>query len=206
MISSHQTRNSQLATCILLFTLHSILFTSSCTSDNIPREKAYQRFYFPKKEYKKFTSPCGFNFDLAGDAMIENKDSFRNQKLTSDSCWFNIVYPDLNAKIHFSYKYYDNPDVLTKLLEDSYKLTSKHMSKATYIKDSVIDLPHLKGLIYSVGGNAASDKQFILTDYKHQFIRGAIYFSCTPNYDSLKPAIRYVDKDIYHMINTFKFQ
>jgi gliding motility-associated lipoprotein GldD len=69
----------------------------------------------------------------------------------------------------------------------------------------VIDRPNLKGLIYSVGGNAASDKQFILTDYKHQFIRGAIYFATTPNYDSLKPAINFVDKDIYHLINTFKF-
>jgi hypothetical protein len=56
-----------------------------------------------------------------------------------------------------------------------------------------------------VGGNAASDKQFILTDYKHQFIRGAIYFATTPNYDSLKPAINFIDKDIYHLINTFKF-
>jgi gliding motility-associated lipoprotein GldD len=95
--------------------------------------------------------------------------------------------------------------VLAQLLEDSYKLTSKHMSKASFIKDSVIDRPNLKGLIYSVGGNAASDKQFILTDYKHQFIRGAIYFATTPNYDSLKPAIDFVDKDIYHLINTFKF-
>jgi gliding motility-associated lipoprotein GldD len=95
--------------------------------------------------------------------------------------------------------------VLAKLLEDSYKLTSKHMTKASFIKDSVIDKPNIKGLIYSVGGNAASEKQFILTDYKNKFIRGAIYFATTPNYDSLRPAIEFVDKDIYHLINTFKF-
>jgi len=176
-----------------------------CTEDNIPREKAYPRFYLPNKDYKAYISPCGFRFELPTYTYIENKDSFRNQKLEADSCWFNIVYPDLNAKIHFSYKYYDDEMVLAKLLEDSYKLTSKHMSKASFIKDSVIDRPDLKGLIYSVGGNAASDKQFILTDYKHQFIRGAIYFATTPNYDSLKPAIDFVDKDIYHLINTFKF-
>jgi gliding motility-associated lipoprotein GldD len=184
---------------------YNLTLISSCTEDNIPREKAYPRFYFFKKEYKSFTSECGFSFELPTYTVIENKDSFRNQRLASDSCWFNIVYPDLNAKIHFSYKYYDDEIVLAQLLEDSYKLTSKHMSKASFINDSVIDRPNLKGLIYSVGGNAASDKQFILTDYKHQFIRGAIYFATTPNYDSLKPAINFVDKDIYHLINTFKF-
>ncbi|MCE2961728.1 MAG: hypothetical protein ACK5UE_13285 [Chitinophagales bacterium] len=189
---------------ITLITCHLSLIVS-CTEDNIPREKAYPRFYFPKKEYKSHTSECGFSFELPTYTHIENKDSFRNQQLVSDSCWFNIVYPDLNAKIHFSYKYYDDEMVLAKLLEDSYKLTSKHMSKASFIKDSVIDKPNIKGLIYSVGGNAASDKQFILTDYKNKFIRGAIYFATTPNYDSLRPAIEFVDKDIYHLINTFKF-
>lgn len=189
----------------LVFTSCFIFLIHSCTQDNIPREKAYPRFYFPKKEYKPYTSKCGFHFEMPSSALIENKDSFKNQRLVSDSCWFNIVYPELNAKIHFSYKYYENPDILTKLLEDSYRLTSKHVSKATFIKDSIIDMPDLKGLIYSVGGNAASDKQFILTDYKHKFIRGAIYFATTPNYDSLKPAIDFVDEDIYHLIHTFKF-
>lgn len=189
----------------LTFITYNLTLITGCTEDNIPREKAYPRFYFPKKEYKPFTSECGFGFEMPTYTYIENKDSFRNQRLASDSCWFNIVYPDLNAKIHFSYKYYDDEMVLAKLLEDSYKLTSKHMSKASFIKDSVIDKPNIKGLIYSVGGNAASDKQFILTDYKNQFIRGAIYFSTTPNYDSLRPAIEFVDADIYHLINTFKF-
>lgn len=184
---------------------YNLTLITSCTEDNIPREKAYPRFYFPKKEYRIYKSPCGFSFELPVYAHIENKDSFRNQRLETDSCWFNIVYPELNAKIHFSYKYYTDEMVLGKLLEDSYKLTNKHMSKASYIKDSIIDRPNIKGLVYSVGGNAASDKQFILTDYKNQFIRGAIYFATTPNYDSLKPAIEFVDADIYHLINTFKF-
>jgi gliding motility-associated lipoprotein GldD len=172
----------------------------------MPLEKAYPRFYFPKKSYQHYQSPCRFSFDMPTYAYIENKDSFRNQKLTEDSCWINVVYPSLNAKIHLSYKYYENKDVLTKLMEDSYKLTSKHMTKASYIKDSIIDLPHIKGLIYSVGGNAASDKQFVLTDYKNQFIRGAIYFSTTPNYDSLEPAIRFVDEDISVLIQSFRFE
>lgn len=183
----------------------SIVFISGCTEDGVPREKAYPRFHFPKKAYKPYISECGFQFEIPTYTIVENKDSFRNQRLSNDSCWFNIVYPDLGAKIHFSYKYYEDENMLSKLLEDSYRLTSKHMNKASFIRDSVIDRPDIKGLVYTVGGNAASDKQFILTDYKHQFIRGAIYFETTPNYDSLKPAIDFVDSDVYHFINTFKF-
>lgn len=179
---------------------------ASCTNDEIPREKAYQRFYFPKKEYKNFTSNCNFSFELPTYCYIENKDSLFQEQLRSDSCWINVVFPSWNGKLHISYKHYDNPDLLTKLLEDSYKLTSKHMVKASYIKDSIIDLPEIKGLVYSVGGNSASEKQFVLTDYKNQFVRGALYFNSTPNFDSMQPILEFVDKDIFHLIETFKFR
>lgn len=186
-------------------TLSLFLLLLSCTSDNIPRQKAYQRVYLPKKKYKQFQSACPFQFEIPIYSEIEDKTTFQGQKLTGDTCWFNIVFPELNGKIYMSYKYYPDQEMLTKLLEDSYRMTSKHMIKASYIKDSVIDRENLKGLIYSVGGNSASEKQFVLTDYKHHFVRGALYFNSTPNYDSMKPVLDFVDRDIYHLINTFKF-
>lgn len=196
--------NLKIVFYLSIITIH-LSLSIGCTQDDIPREKAYPRFHSPKKEYKAYISECGFKFEIPTYVVVENKDSFRNERLKTDSCWFNIVYPELNCKIHFSYKYYNDEMMLAKLLEDTYRLTSKHIQKASYIRDSVIDRPDLKGLVYSVGGNAASDKQFILTDYKNKFIRGAVYFATTPNYDSLKPAIDFVDADIYHFINTFQF-
>lgn len=182
-----------------------IFILESCTQDNVLREKAYPRIYLPKKEYKKYTAECNYSFDIPTYCSIENKDFFRNEKLISDSCWANIVFNGLNGKLHLSYKYYPDQEALTKLMEESYKLTSKHTVKATYIRDSIIDNDSIKGLIYSVGGNAASAKQFILTDYKHKFVRGALYFSNTPNADSMKPIIDFVNQDIDRIIKTFKF-
>ncbi len=190
---------------ILIFSVCIICFCS-CTQNEVPRQKAYQRFYFPKKSYIPYLSPCNFSFEIPSYSRIESKDSFQNKRLDDDSCWINVDFPEWNGKIHMSYKYYDNQEMLTKLLEDSYKLTSKHMVKATYIRDSVIDTDSLKGLIYSVGGNSASEKQFVLTDYKHHFVRGALYFNSTPNYDSMRPIIDYINLDIYHLIETFKFK
>jgi gliding motility-associated lipoprotein GldD len=199
---------SNLPSKILIFTgliFIACLLTTSCTHDNIPRQKAYQRVYLPKKEYKQYRSACPFQFEIPIYSEIEDKTTFHGQRLIEDTCWFNIVFPELNGKIYMSYKYYPDQEMLTKLLEDAYRMTSKHMVKASYIKDSVIDKENLKGLIYSVGGNSASEKQFVLTDYKHHFVRGALYFNSTPNYDSMQPVLDFVDKDIYHLINTFKF-
>lgn len=177
----------------------------SCTENGIPRQKAYPRFYFLKKSYTLYRSECAFQFEMPTYAQIENRSSFAVHNGEQDSCWFNLVFPEWNGKLHVSYKYYPDQETLTKLLEESYKLTSKHIVKASYIQDSVIDRENLKGLIYSVGGNSASEKQFVLTDYKHQFVRGALYFHNTPNYDSMAPIIKYIDSDIYHMIATFQF-
>ena len=58
---------------------YNLTLISCCTEDNIPREKAYPRFYFPKKEYKSFTSECGFSFELPTYTVIENKDSFQKR-------------------------------------------------------------------------------------------------------------------------------
>jgi gliding motility-associated lipoprotein GldD len=181
------------------------LFFLSCTQNGVPLEKGYPRVYLPKKSYKKYTSDCGYSFELPKYAYIENKDYFMNQRLKSDSCWINVVFPDFNGKLHISYKYFNDSNVLFDLLEDSYRLTSKHTVRASYIKDSIIDKPNLKGLIYSVGGNAASAKQFILTDRKHQFLRGSLYFESTPNADSMAPVLSFITSDVLHFINTFSF-
>lgn len=195
----------RIAKFVFLIAVGSLLILIGCTQDEVPRTKAYQRFYFPKKSYRTYRSECGFGFEMPTYAQIDTKDSFRQQKLDDGACWMNLSFPEWNGKIHLSYKYFENTDELTKLLEDSYRLTSKHMVKASYIRDSIIDEPNLKGLVYSVGGNAASEKQFVLTDYKNKFIRGALYFHSSPNYDSMRPVCEFIDQDIYHMISTFSF-
>jgi len=45
-----------------------------------------------------------------------------------------------------------------------------------------------------------------LTDSVKNFIRGALYFSSTPNADSLKPVQEFLQKDMEHLINTFRWK
>ena len=64
----------------------------------------------------------------------------------------------------------------------------------------------VSGVFFKVGGNAATAKQFFLTDTTKNFLRGALYFNVTPNADSLKPVQDFLQKDIDHMINTFRWK
>jgi gliding motility-associated lipoprotein GldD len=57
-----------------------------------------------------------------------------------------------------------------------------------------------------VGGNAASNIQFYVTDMNHHFLRGALYFNTVPNIDSMGPVIDFVKKDMDHLIETFQWK
>ena len=68
--------------------------------------------------------------------------------------------------------------------------------------------PELKvyGMAYDIkGSEAASPYQFYLTDSTQHFIRGALYFNFSPNNDSLKPVIDFLQKDVQEMIDSFEW-
>ena len=136
-----------------------------------------------------------------------------------------IDFPGFNARIFLSYKqiggkalykipvgegkYKDSLGInqFDKLVNDAYTLTSKNDVVASSITDSVFVTKNgISGVYFKVGGNAATAKQFFMTDTVKNFIRGALYFSSTPNADSLKPVQEFLQKDIEHLINTFRWK
>lgn len=183
-----------------------MLLGNCVRNDYYPKPKAYPSVVLPKKKYVLYNAECPYSFEYPVYGVIEDKKYFFNERLKSDSCWINIALPSLNGKIHLSYKSFNNTDSLTKMMEDAYKMTSKHTLKADYIKDSLIDEPNLKGIIYDVGGNAASSVQFFLTDDKKNYVRGALYFAVAPNIDSMQPVVQFAKADVLHLIKTFTWK
>ena len=59
---------------------------------------------------------------------------------------------------------------------------------------------------FKVVGNAASQLQFFLTDSIHHFMIGSLYFYSRPNYDSLLPALDYIEKDVIHLMETLEWK
>lgn len=177
----------------------------SCGEDDdetiAPKPRAYFRLAFPEKKYVTYDSVCPFTFDVPVYSKIEKDKNYR-----AEPCWLNMEFLSLNGTLHLTYHPL-NGDI-NEYLEETNELASKHQIKASGIEEKLVskDSSKVYGLIYEIGGNAASSIQFFLTDSTNHFIRGALYFNAAPNTDSIAPVVDFVRKDIYHMIETFEWK
>lgn len=184
-----------------------ILFFFGCKDVFTPKPKGYFRIELPEKSYQVFApDDCPFRFEVPVYAEVERDTTFFSEKL-EEPCWMDIIYPELGGKLHLSYKQISPENTLGKLVEDAYKLAFKHTIKAEYIDESIVSTSNnVHGIIYEVGGNTASNYQFYLTDSLQHFLRGSLYFSSSPNEDSLSPVIQFVKADVAQMIRSFEWK
>ena len=177
----------------------------ACNSDYTPKPRGYFRIDFPPHVYRVFDSPefpYSFEYPVYGNILRDT--AFFGDK-PENPYWINIDFPRFHARIYVSYKKVEgNYD---KLREDAYKMTYKHTYKASSIEDSLISTPlGVHGIFFNVGGNAATAKQFFVSDSIKHFLRGALYFDTTPNSDSLSIVNAFLQEDMYHLINTLRWK
>jgi gliding motility-associated lipoprotein GldD len=189
------------------FTLCS-LFLSSCHGDYTPKPKAYPRVNFPERKYELFNpAECPFKFEKPVYAIVTRDTTYFGEKLRSDQCWLNVHFPELNGVINLTYKDINDTMKLERLVEDAHKMAFKHTKKADYIDEVKVDNAHgVGGLLYDLGGDAASNVQFFLTDSNRHFMRGALYFYNQPNTDSMAPVLSFVKEDLKQMLKTFEWK
>jgi gliding motility-associated lipoprotein GldD len=188
-----------------IFILASCILFPSCGSDDddtiVPKPHAYFRLSFPVKNYVKYDSIYPFTFDIPAYSKMEIRKS-----PDAKTGWLNLNFPSLNGTINITYKEV-NGDI-DENLKETYNYVNKHQVKASGIEEKLVskDSDKVYGLIYEIGGNAASSIQFFLTDSTKNFVRGALYFNSVPNTDSIAPVVDFVRQDIYHLIETFKWK
>lgn len=189
---------------LFLFVIAGIAACGPADDDDnyTPKPQGYYKIDLPKQTYQRYTAACPFSFDYPANAII-SKDSAN----TAEPCWLNLDYPTLKARVYLSYKTIDSKN-LNSLLEDTRSLVYKHTVKADDIKERFYGNPDKKvyGNMYDIGGNAASNIQFYVTDSTQHFLRGALYFYCPPNADSLAPVIGYVKEDIAHLMESLEWK
>ena len=180
---------------IILLLLFFFLITS-CAEETLPKPKAFLRLAYEEVQYQKINLDCPYTFEFSNDAIVT----------PNENCWINITYPKLKASLNLTYRPIENN--LTELLKESEKLTYNHAIKA----DGISALPFVNigknvyGSLAEVTGNAASPLQFHLTDSVQNFITGALYFKVQPNYDSILPAVKFIEKDIRHLMETLEWK
>lgn len=183
-----------------------LLICFSCGNDTLPKPNAYLRLDYPKADYEIFNPGFPFTFE-----KNELASEVKARILTSDSASLGIdlVYPSLKGTIYLTYKKIKNdPDQLQNLLRDAQSFTQEHTQKADEISEQLFESQEHKvyGMFYEVGGNAASQSQFYVTDSTNHFLTGSLYFYAKPNYDSILPAANYLQKDIQHIMETVRWK
>jgi gliding motility-associated lipoprotein GldD len=197
----------------------------SCNSNYVSKKRGYFKIDFPQRQYVKFDKegfPYSFEYPVYANII---RDTTYFDKDPENPYWINIDFPQFRGRVFLSYKiiggnadykvkqpdgtYKDSvaPNSFDKMVSDAYNLTNKNDVAASSINDSLIHTPNgLSGIFFKVGGNAATAKQFFLSDTTKNFIRGALYFDVTPNADSLKPVQDFLQADLEHIINTFQWK
>lgn len=183
---------------ILILILLSSLIFSCGQKPSTPKPKSYFRIDFPKHEYKTYDDDCPFKFELPVYSFII--------KEREEYCWMDIYFPKYKATIYLTYKQVNNN--LVELLDDNHEFIYKHTVKADAINERrfVNDSARVYGFFYELKGNTATPIQFFLTDSINHFMRGSLYFSTSPNKDSLKPVIEFISQDIVHFMESFRWK
>ncbi len=188
------------------------IFFFSCQGNVIeysPKPRCYPRVVLPEKSYRPFTEEyCDFTFQYPSYATIEQDEKFFNDK-PKHPCWFDVVIPSLNGRIHCSYIRLNQykEDTFEKMMTDAFKMAEEHHIKAEYIDEYPVRKKNgVSGMIFEIDGPAASPFQFFLTDSSTHFLRGSVYVHARAEPDSLAPIIEFLKKDAAHMVSTLEWK
>ena len=199
-------RHSALPACLLL-----LICLLACNSPYTPKRRGYFRIDFPSHAYQLFDRPgYPYSFEYPVYASVLQDSSFFDT-IPENPYWINIDFPRFAARFYISYKQVGPPkgpgNSFDKLTDDAFKMAYKHTVKASAIDQVLIHTPNgIGGIFFHVGGNAATAQQFFLTDTTRNFLRGALYFNAPPNEDSLAIVNNFLQDDLKHLINTFKWK
>ncbi|WP_111709055.1 gliding motility lipoprotein GldD [Lutibacter citreus] len=169
----------------------------SCTSDALPKPKPFLKLKYPVSTYSKIDSNCPYVFEHSSEAEISFKSN----------CWAIIKYPKLKGSIYITYRKVSNN--LNEILKEVEKLTYEHTIKADAITNALPYENNEKRVfakIFNVEGNVASNVQFVATDSLKHVLAGSLYFYAKPNYDSILPAVKYIEKDLIHLVETLEWK
>ncbi len=176
---------------------------AACEPEFVPKPKGYNRIDLPTPSYRPLEAAHPYTFEYSAHAIVTDDTTGR-----VEPHWIDITYPDLSAKVQFTYKSLANqPQKFQELNEDARRLTAKHHIKAYAIEElQVRTRSGHTATLFELSGEVPSQFQFFVTDSVAHFLRGALYFPTATQNDSLAPIIEFVKTDMVHLLNTLEWQ
>lgn len=174
---------------------------AACGGGYAPKPRGYYRIDFPEKRYRIYDSIYPFRFNMPVYAHLSPMGQGEQGQR-----FMNIDIPRYRARIHLTHL--DIHGNLELMIEDAFAMAYKHTQKADAIDEQtyIDEQKRVYGLLYDIKGNSASSVQFFLTDSLRHYIRGALYFNCRPNKDSLAPVVQFIMADIVELMETWEWK
>ena len=171
-----------------------------CREAVVPKPKAFLNLTYPDAFYQEIALDLPFKFDKNKLAVIEGIQ----HKESSQS--LNLNYPLLKGKLFLSYHplNYD----LTRYVSETEFTTKNHAKVAHEVTEQKFEnfQTNVFGKMYELTGPVASQCQFYVTDSSQHFLTGSLYFKVKPNYDSILPAVRYIQKDMIRLVESLEWK
>jgi gliding motility-associated lipoprotein GldD len=190
---------------VSLFLTALIIAACSGTDSYVPKPRAYPRINLPETGYRVFDSAgIPYQFEIPLYAAME-KDTLNIY--TRQPYWYNLNFKPFNATLHLTYYRFSNRIQFDSLVDDSRKLVNKHIQRAEdIIEEPLRPSEKVKGIMFEIEGNTATNLNFYLTDSMRHFLRGALYFNNQAASDSTAPVFERMKLDIHHLIRTLRWK
>ncbi|MDR2139800.1 MAG: gliding motility protein GldD [Tannerella sp.] len=179
-----------------------LLGTGVSCAEYTPKPRGLYRIDIPGAQYSEFSAdglPCTFRVSRSVTVELPPEGSSAE--------WVNLSYETLNAKVYCTYRAI-TPKTLPAVAEECRMLLLHSVKDATAITEQCYENReiHLHATLFRIAGESASPIQFTLTDSVSHFFRGALYYQCRMDADSLAPVTDYVGKDIVELIQSFQWK
>jgi len=194
---------------VRVFLLAIVLIICACSKNetSLLRPHQYPKISYPQRSFTNYTNEeCPFNMNIPTYTFTEQKE-YLFEEIPAGQCWFDINYPQFNAKIHCSYYNINRDHNFESLVNDAFTMASKHNIKASFREEILIENDNnCSGIIFHINGPVASPYQFFVSDSINHFLRGSLYFNTQVNIDSVAPIVDFIGKDIEVMLGSIKWK
>ncbi len=178
-------------------------------TDQTPKPRAYPKIEFPVADsLASFRlEVCPFAFEYPSYVAVEQDTVYFDDK-PKHPCWFDLVTPSLDGRVHVSYYPISSVADFEKHRDDAYTLVGKHNIVANYIDEQPIERPAVgvHGFSFAVEGDAASPYQLFVTDSTRHFIRAAVYVNAQAKADSLGPVYEFLRRDLDEVVESLRWR
>jgi gliding motility-associated lipoprotein GldD len=176
----------------------------SCENVELPKPNAYLILDFPSPIYEKIVFGAN-NTTLELNTASTLITTINNPNLVILK---SISYPLIDAEIKLEYYNLNKNNNLNDRLKNLNDFTSIHLKKSSNppkIQEFTNQNKKVYASIINIKGDVTSPSQFFATDSLNNLLIGILNLKSMTKYDSILPALDYIKTDIYHLIESIKW-